>query len=230
VPRPCSAPLNSQAVWRPHKQYRQKSALRQYRVRPTRVARLGGVGRGVDLCHGGAGGRSCHRERGGVRQAPVSKFFIGRLIRSIVIVGDLPHHEDRPYVCLPNSVASWPGTGALFDCQWVSYTETLSGLKASKFIEERAHHDNIAYRTDSVAGVAAAIAAGLGVGYLRCMLGDITPGLIRVGAAEAELNDELWLLTHPDIRKSGRIYAFMTHCVEAIKKLRDLIEGFGERL
>ena len=44
-------------------------------------------------------------------------------------------------------------------------------------------------------------------------------------AVESELNDELWLLTHPDIRKSGRIYAFMTHCVEAIKKRRDLIEG-----
>jgi DNA-binding transcriptional LysR family regulator len=115
-----------------------------------------------------------------------------------------------PYVCLPNSVPSWPGTGALFDCQWVSYTGNLSGLKASKFIEERVHHDNIAYRTDSVAGAAAAIVAGLGVGYLPCMLGDITPSLIRVGAVEPELNDELWLLTHPDIRKSGRIYAFMT--------------------
>jgi hypothetical protein len=42
---------------------------------------------------------------------------------------------------------------------------------------------------------------------------------------EPELNDELWLLTHPDIRKSGRRYAFMTRCVEAIKKRCDLIEG-----
>jgi DNA-binding transcriptional LysR family regulator len=131
-----------------------------------------------------------------------------------------------PYVRLPNSIPSWPGTGALFDCQWVSYTGTLSDLKASKFIEERVHHDNIAYRTDSVAGAAAAIAAGLGLGYLPRVLGDITPpGLIRVAAVELELNDELWLQTHPDIRKSGRIYAFMTHCVEAIKKRRDLIEG-----
>ena len=44
-------------------------------------------------------------------------------------------------------------------------------------------------------------------------------------ARSNELNDELWLLTHPDIRKSGRIYAFMAHCVEAIRKRRDLIEG-----
>ncbi|MGY3609239.1 MULTISPECIES: hypothetical protein [unclassified Bradyrhizobium] len=70
-------------------------------------------------------------------------------------------------------------------------------------------------------GVAAAIVAGLGVCYLRRMLGDVTPGLIRVEAVELAVNDELRLLIHPDIRKSGRIYAFMTHCVKSIKKLRD---------
>lgn len=37
--------------------------------------------------------------------------------------------------------------------------------------------------------------ARLGVGYLPCMLGDITPCLMRVVAVEPELNDELWLLT-----------------------------------
>jgi DNA-binding transcriptional LysR family regulator len=131
-----------------------------------------------------------------------------------------------PDVCLPNSVPSWPGANALFDCQWVSYTGELSGLKTSKFIEERVHHDNIAYRTNSVAGAAAAIVAGPGVGYLPCMLGDITPGLIRVWAVEPELSDELWLLTHPDIRKSGRnIHVHGTHCEEAIRKRRDLIAG-----
>jgi DNA-binding transcriptional LysR family regulator len=130
-----------------------------------------------------------------------------------------------PYVGLANSVPSWPGRDALFDRQWVSYSGKLSGLKAFKFVEERVSHDNIAYRTDSVAGAAAAISAGLGVGYLPCMLGDLSPDLKRVGPVEPELNDQLWLLTHPDIRKSGRIYAFMTHCIEAIGRNRDLVEG-----
>ena len=57
------------------------------------------------------------------------------------------------------------------------------------------------------------------------MHADITPGLILVGLVGPLFNDELWLPTHPDIRKSGRIYAFVTHCVEAIRKRRDLIEG-----
>src|SRR3546814_13414118 len=58
------------------------------------------------------------------------------------------------------------------------------------------------------------------------MLGDVSPGLVRAGDIEPELDDELWLLTHPDIRSSDRIYAFMTHCVETIRKNRGLIEGF----
>lgn len=59
------------------------------------------------------------------------------------------------------------------------------------------------------------------------MLGDISPGLIRVGAIEPELNDQLWLLTHPDIRNSDRIQGFMTHCIETIRKNRGLIEGLS---
>ncbi|PJR07958.1 LysR family transcriptional regulator, partial [Sinorhizobium meliloti] len=130
-----------------------------------------------------------------------------------------------PYVGFPNSVSSSPGKDTLYDRQWVSYGGKLSGLKAFSFVENRVDDDKIAYRTDSVAGAAAAIAAGLGVGYLPCMLGDLSPDVVRVGVVEPELNDELWLLTHPDIRKSGRVYAFMTHCIEEISKHRDLIEG-----
>lgn len=42
------------------------------------------------------------------------------------------------------------------------------------------------------------------------MHGDQCADLERVGVVEAEVGDELWILTHPDIRRSGRIYALMT--------------------
>jgi len=130
-----------------------------------------------------------------------------------------------PYGGRPHTVSPGLGADPLFDRQWVSYGGDLSDLKAAKLVEERVRPDDIAYRTDSVAGAAAGIAAGLGVGYLPCMLGDISPDLVRVGAVESQLDDALWLLTHPDIRKSGRVDAFMAHCIEAIGKHRRLIEG-----
>jgi hypothetical protein len=42
------------------------------------------------------------------------------------------------------------------------------------------------------------------------MFGDVAPGLIREKRWEPEFKDEVRLPTHPDIRKSGRIYAFIT--------------------
>lgn len=125
-----------------------------------------------------------------------------------------------PYGPRPSSAAH-PAA----DRQWVSYGGRLSGLKAAELVAGRVSPDAIGYLTDSVAGAAAAIAAGLGVGYLPCMLGDLSPDIERVGPIEPALNDDLWLLTHPDIRRSGRVYAFMTHCAEAIGQSRDLVEG-----
>lgn len=122
------------------------------------------------------------------------------------------------------------GSRSMFDHPWVSYGDSLSNLKAAKFIDRHVRQENIAYLTNSVAGAAEGIAAGLGIGYLPCMLGDLSPELRRVAEIEPELKDELWLLTHPDIRKSGRVYAFMNHCIKAIEERRGLVEGLDQNV
>jgi DNA-binding transcriptional LysR family regulator len=126
--------------------------------------------------------------------------------------GDEEHHDGREAMS-----------------RWTTYSGSLSRLRAAKWIEQAVPYENIAYRSDSVVSVAAAIEAGIGIGYLPCMLGDINKNLKRLGNVEPDLSDELWVLTHPDIRRSGRVYAFMVFCNEAITKQRRLIEGEGPR-
>jgi len=116
-------------------------------------------------------------------------------------------------------------SGDLYQQRWVSYGNGLSGLKAFKFVNDRVPRERITYRSDSVVGVASAIAVGMGIGFLPCMHGDLVPGLVRLGPVEPDVFDELWVLTHPDIRKSGRVYAFLTHCADAVARKRDFIEG-----
>ncbi|MEH2548948.1 DNA-binding transcriptional LysR family regulator [Bradyrhizobium sp. AZCC 2262] len=118
-----------------------------------------------------------------------------------------------------------PDPADLYERQWASYGSGLSGLKAFKFVEERVSRERIGYRSDSVAGMAVAIAAGMGIGFLPCMHGDLSHQLMRVSVVEPDISDELWILTHPDIRKSGRVCAFMAHCMEAIGRRRAFIEG-----
>ncbi|RAU47920.1 MULTISPECIES: LysR family transcriptional regulator [unclassified Pseudomonas] len=121
---------------------------------------------------------------------------------------------------------SAPGSATFAEGQsWVSYSGGLRDLKATTYLDGRVDAHCISYRTDSVAAASAAIAAGLGFGFLPCMLGDMTPGLRRVGPVVPDLNDELWLLTHQDIRKSWRVKAFMTFCAAAVANQRPLIEG-----
>lgn len=118
-----------------------------------------------------------------------------------------------------------PSIEDLYKRKWASYGSSLTGLRAFAFVEERVEARNIVYRADSVLGATAALCAGVGVGFLPCMHGDLVPSLVRVSDVRPEVHDELWILTHPDIRRSGRVYAFMTHCAEAIMKRRSLIEG-----
>lgn len=116
-------------------------------------------------------------------------------------------------------------TEALYRRQWVAYGKGLSGLRAFDFINGRVSTDNIAYRSDSVAGVATAIRAGIGIGFLPCMHGDVARDLIRISPLEPAVADQLWVLTHPEIRRSARVLAFMRQCADTIAQQRDLIEG-----
>ncbi len=120
-----------------------------------------------------------------------------------------------------------PRSDELANQIWATYCDDLSGLKAAKLVEASVSPDNIAYRINSVQGLATAISAGLGVGYLPCMFADTWPTLKRLGPVVPELSDNLWLLTHPDIKKSGRVQSFLDYCAKAIAKQRALIEGRG---
>lgn len=130
-----------------------------------------------------------------------------------------------PYGNRGDFLSGWPGADELHQLKWASYGPGLSGLRAHAFVEKHVSPENIVYRADSVAGVTSAIAAGIGIGFLPCMHGDLCPNIMRVGPVVPALSDELWILTHPSIRKSGRVSSFMAHCIEAIGKQRRFIEG-----
>lgn len=66
-------------------------------------------------------------------------------------------------------------------------------------------------------GMAAAVQSGIGLGVLPCYLADAWTGVVRVGEPIPELATDLWLLTHPDLRRINRIRAFMEYVGEALK-------------
>ncbi len=71
----------------------------------------------------------------------------------------------------------------------------------------------------------AALCAGLGISILPCFLGDADPGLVRWCEPRPEWSLGLWILLHPDLRRTARVLAFRSHMVAAIEARRAIFEG-----
>ena len=69
-----------------------------------------------------------------------------------------------------------------------------------------------------------AVAIGLGVGALTCCLGDADPRLRRVFPDPPVARDDLWLVVHADVQRTGRIRALIAaldaRCRDAAAVLR----------
>jgi DNA-binding transcriptional LysR family regulator len=113
----------------------------------------------------------------------------------------------------------------LFSEQWVAGDDNLSGAAAAKWLKERVQSERIAFRADSFLTLRDASAAGLGLAVLPCYLGDLCPALRRIGSPLSELRTELWILTHPDLRRTARVRAFMEFAANALSAQKELIEG-----
>ncbi len=107
---------------------------------------------------------------------------------------------------------------------WIGFGETLSTLKAAKWLREHVDEDRIVYRLNTVLGLAEAAAADVGLALIPCFIGEVTPGLARLTPPDPSLETGLWILTHPDLRQTARIRAFMDFVAAEIAQRRKLIE------
>jgi DNA-binding transcriptional LysR family regulator len=131
---------------------------------------------------------------------------------------------------LYGSAAAFPEPKAvapenLYEQDWVSLGENLATMKVFRFVQEHVPAERIAYKVNTVLGMAEAIEQGLGIGHLPCFIGDAQPGLVRLGAPNPEFAAGLWLLTHPDLRHSPRVRVFLDFLAAEIRKQRRIIEG-----
>jgi DNA-binding transcriptional LysR family regulator len=111
----------------------------------------------------------------------------------------------------------------------VALGDNLATLKAARYVRDRVPPELIAYRVNTVLGLAEAVEAGIGVGPLPCFIADAKPGLVRLSDINPDFSAGLWLLTHPDLRQSARVRAFMDFMGIEIGKQRRWIEGSGRK-
>jgi len=74
-------------------------------------------------------------------------------------------------------------------------------------------------RVDIFNAVAAVLRTGLAVGILPTFVAARHPELVAVSEPIPELNVPVWMLTHPDLRQTAKVRAFMQHVGDQVATL-----------
>jgi DNA-binding transcriptional LysR family regulator len=107
----------------------------------------------------------------------------------------------------------------------IGWEEGVSGINAATWLMDQVPDSAIAYRTNSLVNQLVAAKAGLGLAVLPCYLGDPEADLVRIMPPVGELQRELWIVTHADLKRTARIRAFFDVVGEGLAGDRAALGG-----
>lgn len=101
------------------------------------------------------------------------------------------------------------GKGAPFNWPWVDWDASHRHHSSARWIAEHVPGDRVTARCDSSMTMFQLVKAAVGVGFVPTMLAHGDPDLVP---AEAPVqlpvfNRDIWVLTHADLRRTGRVRA-----------------------
>ncbi|MEM6662252.1 MAG: LysR family transcriptional regulator [Pseudomonadota bacterium] len=100
--------------------------------------------------------------------------------------------------------------------RWVVLDDDLYRSPMSLMTRARKPGDAPVTVVNTVMGAFDMIRSGLGVGALPCYLGEEKADLLRLRGPDDDFTWDLWLLAHPDVRRSARVHAFFDYASSAI--------------
>ena len=115
---------------------------------------------------------------------------------------------------LPQSVQ--PVAHLLRDAPWVAFERDSQTRVYDQWMRKHLVAGNVRLRVDIFNAVAAVLHTGLAVGILPTFMASRHPDLVAVSDPIPELGVPVWMLTHPDLRQTARVRAFMQHVGDAV--------------
>ena len=101
---------------------------------------------------------------------------------------------------------------------WIGPDESMTYPALERWLENEGLAERCRIRVNTVYGMLSAAKAGLGLSILPCYLGENDQQLSRVGKEIPALATDLWILTHPDLRRTERIRIFLDHVTRVAKR------------
>jgi DNA-binding transcriptional LysR family regulator len=107
----------------------------------------------------------------------------------------------------------------------IGWDEPSDRIVASAWLHRNVPAAQIAYRTNSLVHQLMAARANIGIALLPCYLADPMADLRRLSVPVADLEGELWIVTHKALKDTARIRACLAIIGDGIASMRSLFEG-----
>jgi DNA-binding transcriptional LysR family regulator len=93
----------------------------------------------------------------------------------------------------------------LWTLPWLGPSPSMAYHQLHSWMTKNRCYEACVCRIDTVLGMYAAVRSGIGVAVLPTYLAEPDGELVRLGALVDEVAIDLWLLTHPDLRRTARV-------------------------
>lgn len=94
---------------------------------------------------------------------------------------------------------------------WVGPSRNMPYPELQTWMKKNHYDEACVCRMNTVLGMHAAVRSGIGLAVLPIYLAETDSELLRVGEPIDDVAVDLWLLTHPDLRRTARIRAVLDY-------------------
>lgn len=115
---------------------------------------------------------------------------------------------------LPQSIL--PLAQLIREAPWVAFERDAHARVYDRWMRSQLAQADVRVRVDIFNAMAAMLRTGIGVGVLPTFMVERHPELLPVSDVIPELSVPVWMLTHPDLRHTARVRAFMQHVGDAV--------------
>ncbi len=128
-------------------------------------------------------------------------------------------YEVAPYASL--EVASEVSGSAPDQMPWVNWDERYRSYDSPTWLSNNVPRSAVRATADTEVALVDLVRAGVGVGFMPCVLAKLEPSLRRVESAGPVFRSSIWVLTHQDLRDTGRVRAVMRTLGDTVRANRD---------
>lgn len=105
------------------------------------------------------------------------------------------------------------------DAPWIAFERDASTRIYDHWLKTHLARSNVRVRVDTFNAKVSMLRTGIGIGILPTFMEEKHPELVAVSEPILELAQPVWMLTHPDLRHTARVRAFMQVVGDALMKI-----------